>query len=110
MNYFWTLVLAGLTLLTALGDGLINAAGEQKKTDYRQLIGGLFIYVCTGLVWFVIYKHVKFSVSGAIYGAMTALVFTLIGIFYFHETIRFPEVIGIVMAISSIFLLSRFGS
>jgi drug/metabolite transporter (DMT)-like permease len=110
MNYFWTAIIAGLTLLTAVGDGLINAAGEQKKTDYRQLIGGLVIYVCTGLFWFVVYKHIKFSVSGALYGVMTALVFTLIGIFYFHETIKAPEIIGIVMAILSIFLLSRFGS
>lgn len=110
MNFFWTGILAGLTLLTAVGDGLLNAAGEQKKTDFRQLLGGLFIYVCTGLIWFMIYKHVKFSVSGAVYGAMTALVFTLIGIFYFHETIRTPEIIGIAMAIVSIFLLSRFGS
>ncbi len=110
MKPFWLAILAGLTLLTALGDSFLNQAGEHKKTNFKLLIGGLIIYLITGLVWFWIYKYVKFSVSGAVYGAMTALVFTAIGIFYFRESLNSIEILGIVLGISSIVLLSRFGS
>jgi multidrug transporter EmrE-like cation transporter len=110
MDAVWYLIILGLTFITVVGDSLLKMAGEHKDTNYSHLLGCLLIYLLTGLIWFLIYKHIKFSISGSVYGVITALVFTLVGIFYFHETLRPIEIIGIVLGISSIFLLSRFGN
>jgi len=111
MSYIWYGALFLLTLLTASGDSLLKMAGlNTKQTNYTHLLGGLVIYLLTGLVWFVIYKHIKFSVSGSVYGVMTVIVFTAIGLFYFHESLKIGEIVGIIMGIISIILLSRIGS
>ena len=108
MNAFWLLSLVGLTGLTALGDSFLNSAGDQKTTNYAHLLLGLTIYLLTGVVWFFVYKHLKFSVSGAIYGVLTVIVFAAVGVLYFRESLRPTEIIGMLMAIGSIVLLSRF--
>jgi small multidrug resistance pump len=110
MTSFWLVVLTGLTLFTAVGDTLLKKAGEGKNADSKLLLGGLFIYLCTGLIWFMLYKENKFSISGAVYAALMTLIFTVIGISYFHESLRPSEIAGIMMAIGSVILLSRFGS
>ena len=98
-----------LTSFTAIGDSFLKKAGQFKTTDYVFLLIGIFVYILSGIVWFYVYKQTKFSVAGSIYGVATALIFALVGIFYFKESIKPSEILGIVLAISSMALLGRFG-
>jgi drug/metabolite transporter (DMT)-like permease len=53
-------------------------------------------------------KHIKLSSLGVIYSLTTVLLLVAIGVFYFHEKLNIYEIIGIVAAIVSVILLSRF--
>lgn len=99
-----------LTFFTAFGDSFLKKAGQLKNTNYSFLIVGLIAYVVTGIVWFFIYKQTKFSVAGSVYGVSTAVIFALVGIFYFKESLKPHEILGIVFAVTSIILLGRFGN
>lgn len=98
-----------LTVFTSIGDSYLKKAGQTKSANLAFLGFGLLVYLITGLIWFLIYKHVKFSAVGTVYGVCTALVFVVVGVFYFRESLKPSEIIGIVLAISSLILLSRFG-
>ena len=89
---------------------MLKRSGELKNTNLSQLAIGLAVYLTTGIIWFFIYKQTKFSSVGSVYGVATALIFAIVGIFYFKETVHLTEALGIVFAILSIVLLGRFGS
>ncbi len=110
MNRFLVyLIILGLTLYTVLGDSFIKRAGNGSTyVNWKYLLLGLLIYSSTTFIWFFVYKQVKFSIAGTVYGVITALVFALAGVFYFKESISFIEIIGIIMAIASILILGRF--
>ncbi|MFZ2201896.1 MAG: hypothetical protein WAV56_00715, partial [Microgenomates group bacterium] len=110
MNLIAVVSIYLLTIVTAFGDSFLKKAGQLKYTNYTFLTIGLVVYAITGVVWFFVYKQTKFSVVGSIYGVATAVIFALVGIFYFKESLRPQEIIGIVFAVTSIVLLGRFGN
>jgi multidrug transporter EmrE-like cation transporter len=54
-------------------------------------------------------RYLKLATIGAIYSVCMILMLTAIGFLFFDETLNLYEVFGIVFAIASIVLLSRFG-
>lgn len=109
MPLFYIGLIFLLTIFTSFGDSYLKKAGQLKTTNYIFLLIGLVVYIITGIVWFLMYKHVKFSAVGTVYGVCTALIFAAVGIFYFKESLKPIEFLGIALAITSIVLLSRFG-
>ena len=108
-RFFIYLVILGLTLFTSIGDSFLKRAGSGNTfINWRLFISGFIIYTITTFVWFFIYKNVKFSIAGSAYGVFTALVFAVIGVFYFKESITSIEIVGIFLAITSILILGRF--
>lgn len=97
-----------ITAFTALGDYHLKKSTYGPKFDLVAFIIGLVIYSSLAFVWAYTYKHVKFSLTGAIYGASTGLFFALIGIFVFKEQLGLQEYLGVGLAITSILLLSKF--
>ena len=110
MNPFYIISIFFLTIFTAVGDSFLKRSGELKNTNFIYLLTGLAVYLTTGIIWFFIYKHVKFSSVGSVYGVSTALVFATIGIFYFKESVNTLELVGLVLAVTSIFLLGRYSN
>jgi small multidrug resistance pump len=110
MNLPAVISISLLTLVTVYGDSFLKKAGQLKNTNYTFLIIGLVVYVVTGVIWFFLYKQTKFSIVGSVYGVATAVVFALVGTLYFKETIRLPEIVGMILAVTSIILLGRFGN
>lgn len=110
MNYLYVLLIFLLTIFTAFGDSLIKKAGQPKDTNIIYLLTGLAVYCATGIIWFFIYKKTEFSTVGSIYGVATVLVFALVGVFYFKETVTLVEFVGMVMAVASILILSKFAA
>ncbi len=98
-----------LSIAGVIGDFFIKLSGSGEKfIDIKWFIIGFFIYASTAFGWFYIMKHIKISSLGVIYSLTTVLLLVAVGIFYFHEKLNIYEIIGIITAIISFILLSRF--
>ena len=92
-----------------LGDSLIKLSGNSDKIgQIKFFLWGMSVYALSAFGWFYAMKHVNLSSLGFIYSISTALMLTLIGIFYFKEAFGTREVIGMVLSIVSLTLLAKF--
>jgi len=53
-------------------------------------------------------KHLKLATISVLYSVSLVLLLTAIGVVLFQESLNYPEVIGIVLAVASLVLLMRF--
>jgi len=103
------LVTIGLSALGVLGDFFIKLAGNGSKyIEFKWFIAGLLVYAGTAFGWFFVMKHLKLATLGIFYTVSTVLCITLLGLFYFKESINGYEILGISMAICSLVLLGKF--
>ena len=70
---------------------------------------GLALYSSTAFAWVFVMRSLKLATIGAIYCVCMILMLTSMGFLVFGETLNRYELAGIVLAIASIILLSRFG-
>jgi len=106
----WIIIALIVSLITAGGDYFIKRAGADpsKFVIWQFLFLGSLLYVLTGIGWFFVMKHIKLTSVGVIYGVSTVLFISMLGIFIFHERLNWYEIVGVIMAVSSIILLARF--
>ncbi len=98
------------TIITATGDSFLKKSGQQPVSIFNKyFLFGSSIYLLTSFLWAFTYKYMKFSTSVTIYSIFSILIFTLIGIFIFKDTISAIEILGILFAITSLIILVRFG-
>lgn len=103
------LVVAFLAIIGVIGDFFIKLAGRGPKfIEIRWFIIGSIFYISTIFGWFYVMKRIKLSSLGVIYALTTVLFLVAIGVFYFHEKLNIYEVVGIITAITSVIILSRF--
>ncbi len=99
----------GLSLITALADAFIKHASLQEAfSGWKWLLLGALIYAATALGWFFVTKKFKLSTAVVLYSVSLIIFLTLISVFYFKEKISPIEIFGIVLAITSLIILSRF--
>jgi drug/metabolite transporter (DMT)-like permease len=111
MNPISIAFLIGISLsaITVFADMLIkNGSLQNSFTGWHLLILGCIIYGLTGFGWFFVMRHMKLSTLGVLYGVSCVILLTLVSVFYFKEPINSIEIIGVVMAITSLIILSRF--
>jgi len=98
-----------LALAGVLGDFFLKMAGHGSKyLDWKWFVPGLVVYASLSYAWFYVMKNVKLSTVAVVYSLFTILFLVAIGTFYFHEKLNVYEVVGIIAAITSVILLSRF--
>ncbi len=98
-----------LVLVTVGGDFLIKKASLLTGfTGWKLLLIGCIIYGATGIGWFYVLRKIKLSTMGVWYSIILVLSLTLISVFYFKEKISSIEIVGIILAIVSLVILSRF--
>ncbi|KKR09705.1 MAG: hypothetical protein UT37_C0012G0009 [Parcubacteria group bacterium GW2011_GWA2_39_18] len=99
-----------LSLAGVIGDFFIKLSGASlsRFIEIKWFIIGFLIYASTAFGWFYVMKHIKLSSLGVIYSITTVLLLVIVGVFIFHEKLNVYEIIGIVAAITSVILLSRF--
>jgi undecaprenyl phosphate-alpha-L-ara4N flippase subunit ArnF len=98
-----------LAMVGVAGDFFIKLAGNGKKyIELKWFIIGLLIYSITAFGWFFVMKHIKFSTLGVFYAVSTVLFLTLVGSFYFKESLSIYEISGIILAIISLVLMGKF--
>lgn len=99
----------GLTLITVLADAFIKkAALKYGFSGFGWLVSAALIYAATAFGWFFVMRKMKLSTAAVLYCLIIIITSVLISAFYFKERLSLPEIIGILMAITSIFLLARF--
>lgn len=99
----------GLSLVTALADAFIKHASLQKAfSGWKWLVISAIIYGATAFGWFFVMRKFKLSTAVVLYSVSLIIFLTLIGVFYFKEKISPVEIFGIVLAITSLIILSKF--
>lgn len=98
-----------LTLIGVVGDYFLKRAGSgERYIDFKLFLIGFLLIASTSIGWFYVFKHIKFSTVGAVYGVGAILYLAIIGVLVFGESLNTYEVIGIVSGILSIVLLVKF--
>jgi small multidrug resistance pump len=91
------------------GDYFLKLASS-KDSSFRTVwfYIGLVVYASTAFGWVFVMKHLKLATIGAVYSVSLIVMLTLIGVTMFRESLNYYEIAGLVMAVMSLILLSRF--
>ncbi|HEY1598106.1 MAG TPA: hypothetical protein VGG64_00790 [Pirellulales bacterium] len=103
------LITIGICLFSATADYFLKRASDHSSpllTVWFAL--GFSMYACTAFGWVVVMRRMQFATLGVVYASTMVILMAGIGVVVLHETLRWQEVIGIVLALSSIVLLGRF--
>lgn len=99
----------GLCALTIIADVFIkNASLQNAFSGWKMLIIGAVLYGITAIGWFFVMRKMKLSTLGVLYGVGCLVLLTLVSVFVYKEKINLMEIIGIVLAITSVLILYRF--
>lgn len=105
------LIIVFLSLVGVIGDFFIKLSGSGAKfIELKWFILGFMIYASTAFGWFYVMKNIKLATLGIFYAISTSLLLVFVGVFYFKESFNYYEVVGLVTAVISLLLLSRFAA
>jgi small multidrug resistance pump len=103
------IVAAAMSAVGIVGDYFLKrASGEASPLATLAFLVGLVLYSSTAFAWVFVMRHLKLATIGAIYSVCMILMLTSMGLLFFDEIPNRYEIVGIVLAIASIALLSRF--
>jgi small multidrug resistance pump len=103
------LVTVAFSLVGVLGDYFLKIASAQPHSlRSPAFYVGFAVYASTAFGWLFVMKHLKLGTIGVIYSVTMIVLLTTVGVVAFGERLSLPEVVGLVMAIGSLFLLMRF--
>ena len=110
MQKLTAIVLAvALSALAVFGDWLLKLASLKTGfSGWKLLVIGAVVYGVGAVGWFFIFRAIKLSTVGVVYGVSVLLLLVALSVFVFKEGLNVYEGIGVVMAIGSIVLMSRF--
>lgn len=91
------------------GDYLLKLASAHRNPFHsRWFYLGFAVYASTALGWVYVMRHLKLATIGVVYSISMILLLTTIGVAVFREPLNTYEILGLVMAVSSLVLLMRF--
>ena len=106
---FPSIIAICLAFVGVLGDICLKKAGGGPRYLELEWFGaGVLIFALASLGWVFVLKSLKLSVAGSVSVVATILFLTLAGHLFFGERLIFVEWLGVLLAILSILLLSRF--
>lgn len=98
-----------LSVVTVVGDLFIKEASLHNGfSGWRWLILGAAVYGTTAFGWFFVMRHVHLSIVGVIYSITCVVLLFALGVVVFKEGVNTVEVVGLVMALTSLVMLLRF--
>jgi multidrug transporter EmrE-like cation transporter len=104
------IVAAVMSAVGIAGDYFLKrASGEPSPLATPAFLVGLTLYSSTAFAWVFVMRYLKLATISAIYSVCMILMLTSMGYLVFDETLNRYEILGIVLALASITLLSRFG-
>src|SRR5215470_15246373 len=107
-----TLALLVTVLFSAVGVVgdyfLKRASASEHSLRTNAFYIGFAIYASTAFGWVFVMKHLKLATVGVVYCVSMVLLLTALGAVAFKESLNAYEIAGIVMAVGSLVLLTRF--
>ncbi len=108
-HYLPILVTVGFSIVGVAGDYLLKLASVQKSPlRSGWFYVGFAVYASTAFGWVYVMRHLKLATIGVVYSVSMILLLTAIGAVGFKESLNGYEVAGLVMAVGSLVLLTRF--
>jgi small multidrug resistance pump len=102
-------VTVAFSLVGVLGDYFLKlASAERAALTTRAFYVGFVVYASTAFGWVFVMKHLKLATIGVVYSITMILLLTTVGVVVFKESLSVPEIAGLLMAIASLILLTRF--
>jgi multidrug transporter EmrE-like cation transporter len=103
------IVTIGFSVVGVVGDYFLKlASANEESLKSREFYIGFLIYASTAFGWVFVMKHLKLATVGVVYSVSMVLLLTAVGVFRFKESLNLLEIAGLVMAVGSLLLLTRF--
>ena len=103
------LVTIGFSIVGVAGDYLLKlASSKENPLTSRWFYLGFAVYASTAFGWVFVMRDLKLGTIGVVYSVSMILLLTAVGVVAFRETLNGYEVLGLVLAVASLFLLLRF--
>lgn len=103
------IITIAFSVVGVLGDYFLKLASEREDSlRSKWFYIGFALYASTAFGWVFVMKHLKLGTIGVIYSISMILLLTGIGVVMFKETLNYYEIAGLLMAVGSLVLLTRF--
>lgn len=103
------LLTIGFSLVGVAGDYFLKlASGAESPLRSRWFLIGFAVYASTAFGWVFVMRHLKLATVGVVYSVSMIVFLTALGTFLFGETLSKRELLGVGLAILSVYLLIRF--
>ena len=103
------LITITFSVIGVLGDYFLKlASGREQPLRTSWFYLGFALYASTAFGWVFVMKYLKLATISVLYSVSLVLLLTGIGVVLFRESLNYFEVIGIVLAVTSLVLLIRF--
>lgn len=103
------LITVAFSIVGVVGDYFLKlASGHANPLRSGVFYVGFALYASTAFGWVYVMKYLKLGTIGVLYSVCMVLLLTAIGVVGFKETLNYYEIAGLVMALGSLVLLTRF--
>jgi small multidrug resistance pump len=103
------LITVAFSIIGVVGDYFLKLASEQEQSlRSKWFYLGFVLYASTAFGWVFVMKHLKLATIGVVYSVSMVLLLTTVGVMMFKESLNYYEMAGLVMAVISLMLLTRF--
>jgi multidrug transporter EmrE-like cation transporter len=103
------LITLGFSIVGVVGDYFLKlASGQANPLKSGWFYTGFVLYASTAFGCVYVMKYLKLGTIGVLYSVCMILFLTAIGVVGFKESLNYYEIAGLVMAILSLVLLTRF--
>jgi len=102
-------VTIAFSVIGVVGDYFLKLASTREqplRTGWFYL--GFVLYASTAFGWVFVMKYLKLATISVLYSVSMVLLLTAIGVLLFRESLNSFEVAGIILAMASLVLLTRF--
>jgi small multidrug resistance pump len=102
------LVTVGFSVVGVIGDYFLKLASQHDTPLWSAwFYVGFAVYASTAFGWVYVMKHMKLAAVGVVYSISMIVLLTAMGSIGFGESLGAREVIGLILAIASLYLLVR---
>lgn len=110
MNFLVAFLLVELLCVVGVwADYYLKLSGNTELfVQPRHFLVGFVLHASTAAGWFLVLKYMTMTQVGVIYSVSIVLMLTFIGTYFFGEILGGREILGIILAVTSLLLLSKF--
>jgi drug/metabolite transporter (DMT)-like permease len=102
-------VTVGFSVVGPAGDYFLKlASGKDEPRRSAWFYVGFAVYASTAFGWVFVMRHLKLATVSLVYSVSMVLLLTAMGVVVFRESLNGYEVAGLLMAVASLILLTRF--